>query len=218
MLKRLILPLLLVSVTMPLFAESKEHRNENRHMLRIGWGDQQFEHLAWHATPKPVNNLPASYHAVYDENFRYVQHWFVEYQNRHNFWFSYGGMVDGSGVVWDQVTRNGEGTELSRVNNRSFYNIIIMPTIYFTYFHHQYVSLYSGLGVGMDINGGTEVDFKGRTTVVAPALNLTLFSVSAWYDRWFASFELGAMAALTDGQHIYLLGSRVFSLSIGATF
>lgn len=216
--KRLILTLLLTATVASVFAEDADHRSMTPHMLRIGWGDQQFEHLGWHATPKPINNLPPTYKAVYGERFRYTQHWFIEYQNRHNRWFSYGGLLDGSGVIWDNVTRNGEGKEISRETDRSFYNIVLMPTIYFTYFHHPYVSLYSGLGVGMDINGGTEKDFKGRTTVVAPALNLTVLGVAAMYRSWFASVELGAMAALTDGQHLYMLGSRVISASIGVTF
>ena len=190
----------------------------NPHMLRIAGGDQHFEHLGWHASDQPKTPLPTAYNAVYAEHFRYTQHWSLEYQYRHNSWFSYGGMIDGSAVLWDNVTRNGAGSELSRDPNRMFYNIVVMPTIYFTYFHHQYVSMYSGFGVGFDINGGTETDYKGRTTVCAPALNLTAFGVSAWYRSWFASVELGALTSLTDGQHIYLFGSRLFSVAIGVTF
>lgn len=218
MIKRLILPLLLASMALPMFAESKESRSAHPHMLRIGWGDQAFEHLIWHAKPQPNNIMPATYSAVYEEHFRYSQHWFVEYQNRVNHWFSYGGMIDGSGVVWDEVTRNGQGVEVMRDNNHSFYNLVIMPTVYFTYLYHPYVSLFSGLGIGMDINGGTEKDFKGRNTVVAPALNLTFLGLSAGYKGWFASVELGALVALTGGQSIYLLGSRLVSVSVGATF
>ena len=213
-----LLLLLFLCLTLPVSAENKEHRSSNPHMLRIGWGDQQFEHLAFHATPQPINTLPVSQTAVYDEHFRYTQHWFVEYQNRVNHWFSYGGLIDGSGVVWDKVTRNGVGDEIARDKNHSLYNIVVMPTIYFTYLYHQYVSLYSGLGAGIDINGGTEKDYRGRNTVAAPALNITALGVSVGDKGWYASFELGAMMALTGGQHIYLLGSRVFSLSIGATF
>ncbi len=209
--------LTLLCSALPLMAEDKAHRDSTRHELRIGWGDQHFEHLAWHASPRPVNTLPATYRAVYNEHFRYSQHWFVEYQYRHNSWFSYGGLFDGSGVLWDEVTRNGLGDELSRSNNHSFYNLIIMPTVYFTYLHHKYVSLHSGLGFGMDINGGTEKDYKGRYTIVAPALNLTLIGISVWYDRWFVAADLGALISLTDGQHIYQFGGRMISVSAGVT-
>ena len=205
-------------LALPVCAEDESHRSMNPHMIRIGWGDQHFEHVVWHATPQPINVLPASFTKVYDEHFRYTQHWSLEYQYRHNRWFSYGGMVDGSGVIWDQVTRNGVGDELSRDPNHSLYNIVVMPTIYFTYLHHEYVSLHSGLGVGFNVNGGTELDSRGRNTVCAPALNLTLIGVSAWYRSWFASAELAIMASMADGQNIYLLGSRLFSVAIGVTF
>ena len=218
MAKKSILFLLLVWLALPLSAEDAEHRGMNPHMLRIGWGDQLFEHVGWHNSPQPINVMPASYSQSYNENFRYTQHWFIEYQNRYNRWFSYGGMIDGSGVVWDQVTRNGKGAEIERVPSRSFCNIVIMPTIYFTYFHHQYVSMHSGLGIGMDINSGTEKDFRGRKTVVSPVTNLTLFGVSAGYKKWFACVELGGMIALTGGQSIYLFGSRLVSVSTGVTF
>lgn len=216
--KRLVYLFMICCLTLPLFAEDKEHREMNPHMLRVGWGDQHFEYIVWHATDHSKMPLPVEYVKDYNENFRYTQHWWAEYQYRQNSWFSYGGLIDGSGVLWDVVKRNGPGVELARDANHSLYNLVITPTIYFTYFHHQYVSLHSGLGIGMNINGGTEKDAHGRTTVVAPALNLTLIGVSAWYKSWFASLEFGTLASLSDGQHIYMLGSRLFSASIGVTF
>ena len=210
--------LLALCCALPLFAEDESHREMNPHMLRLAWGDQQFEHLAWHASSQPMNELPDTYSKKYDEHFRYTQHWSLEYQYRHNRWFSYGGMVDGSGVMWDEVTRDGLGIECSRDANHCLYNIVVMPTIYFTYLHHEYVSLHSGLGVGFNVNGGTELDGEGRSTVCAPAANLTLIGVSACYHNWFASVDLGLMASLKDGQHIYMLGSRIFSVAIGVTF
>ncbi len=216
--KRQLLLSLALSIVIPLLAEDDMHRSMNPHMLRIGWGDQHFEHVAWHASSKPVNTLPASYHAVYSEHYRYTQHWSAEYQYRQNNWFSYGGLIDGSGVIWDNVTRNGVGAEVSRDDNHSLYNIVVMPTMYFTYLYHEYVSLHSGLGIGLNINGGTELDYKGRNTVCAPAVNLTLIGISAWYHSWFASAELGALMSLKDGQSIYMFGSRLVSVSIGVTF
>ena len=120
--------------------------------------------------------------------------------------------------MWDDVIRNGLGNEMSRTPDRCVFNIVAMPTIYFTYLHHEYVSLHSGLGAGFNINGGTEVDPYGRKTVCAPALNLTLIGVSAWYHSWFASLEMGALISLNDGQSIYMFGSRLFSATIGVTF
>lgn len=216
--KRRLFILLSLCLALPLMAEDVSHRSLNPHMLRLGWGDQHFEYLVWHESPHPKNPLPEAYQATYTEHLRYTQHLSLEYQYRQNNWFSYGGMIDGSGVMWDRVTRNGLGGELSRDPNHSLYNIVVMPTIYFTYFHHEYVSMHSGLGVGFNINGGTELDKYGNKTVCAPALNLTLFGVSAWYRSWFASAELGTLVSLKDGQTIYMLGSRLFSVAIGVTF
>lgn len=213
-----IVALLLLSATLPLMAEDKEHRVANRHELRLGWGDQNFEHLIWHKQPQPVNTLPTTYQAVYNENYRYAQHWFVKYQYRQTFWFSYGGLFDGSGVLWDEVTRNGVGDEISRDKNHSFYNLVFMPKVYFTYLYHPNVSLHSGIGFGLNINGGTEKDYKGRYTVVAPAMDLTLFGIEVCYKNWFAAADLGALISLTDGQHIYQLGSRMITVSIGRNF
>ena len=216
--KRIVLLLLTFCLSLPVWAESVEARSMNPHQLRIGWGDQHFEHLAWHASPRPMNMLPASYTAVYAEKFRYTQHWFIDYQYRLNNWFSVGGLLDGSGVIWDDVTRNGVGDELSRNPDRSLYNIVVMPSMNFTYLHHEYVSLYSGLGAGFDINGGTETDYKGRTTVCAPAFGLTLIGLSANYRNWFAAVEIGGLFALNGGQNIYLFASRLCSVSMGVTF
>lgn len=201
-----------------IFAESLSQRSMNPHELRIGWGDQLFEHMMWHSTVQPANSLPATFQQDYNESVRYTQHWFAEYQYRYNDWFSYGGQIGGAGVLWDKVTRNGKGDEVARIKNRCFYNILILPTIYFTYYHHDYVSLYSGLGLGLDINAGTEKDFDNRLTVCAPAINVTLFAVRANYNNWFASFEMGGVTALNNFNEIYLLGSRVLTLSLGLTF
>ena len=209
---------LALCLALPVCAEDESHRSMNPHMIRIGWGDQHFEHVVWHATPQPMNKLPETYSAKYSEHFRYTQHWSAEYQYRFNRWFSLGGLVDGSGVMWDDVIRNGLGNEMSRTPDRSVFNIVAMPTIYFTYLHHEYVSLHSGLGMGFNINGGTEVDTYGRKTVCASALNLTLIGISAWYHSWFASLEMGALISLNDGQNIYMFGSRLFSATIGVTF
>ena len=216
--KRFIFLLVSACLVLPLMAEDKESRAMNPHELRLGWGDQHFEHLIWHASPQPQNTLPASYTATYGEHYRYTQHWFINYQYRFNHWFSLGGIVDGSGVVWDNVTRNGKGEELSRDPNHSVYNIALMPSVNLTYLHHPYVSMYFALSAGLDINGGSEVDGKGRHTVCAPALDIRLIGVSANYRNWFAAVDVGAMVAMNGGQYIYLLGSRLFTASIGVRF
>ncbi len=200
------------------FAEDRFAYLNMRNEVRIGWGDQLFESLVWHNPTSITTTMPASATYQYKERYRHHQHIWAEYQYRFNHWFSLGGMLDISEVGWDLVTRNGQGAELARNSNNYFYNLVIMPTIRFTYFHHEYVNIYSGLGIGMDINGGTELDGNGRNTAAGAAVNFTLVGVSANYQRWFCAFDFGGMYALKNANAIYMLKSRMLNFSIGARF
>ena len=167
------------------------------HELRVGWGDQLFETLVWYDQSHSTL-YPESYIGQYEERYRYLQHWFVEYQYRFRYWFNLGGMIDYSGVVWDKVHRNGIGEEVMRDENCNFHNIAIMVTTRFTYMHSKYVSLYSGLGVGLNINTGSELDYRGRKTALAPALNLTVLGMSVGNEKWVGAVEFGGLYSLMN--------------------
>ena len=217
--RRIITVFMLFCVTgFSLFAETKEDRQYMPHELRVGWGDQLFESLVWHNPTSIVTTMPESSTFEYKERYRHNQHLWLEYQYRFNYWFSLGGMFDMSEVGWDKVTRDGKGKELARDKRNYFYNAVIMPTVRFTYFHHENVNIYSGLGIGLDINGGTETDGRGKHTALGTAVNLTLVGISANYKRYFVAFDYGGMYALKNANAIYMLKSRMFNLSIGARF
>jgi hypothetical protein len=127
-------------------------------------------------------------------------------------------MVDFSHVGWDEVTRNGKGAELNRKEEQFFYNAVIMPTIRFTYFHHENVNFYSGLGIGLDINGGTETNALGNHTDVGAAINLTVFGISANYQRWFWTIDCGGLYALKNMNTIFLMSSRIVNVGMGVRF
>lgn len=184
------------------------------HEIRIGWGDMMFENLIWHTEPHPTILSP-DYTDQYNEHYRYTQHLFAEYMYNFGYWYSVGILVDYSGVLWDDVTRNGTGKELARLTDRQYHNIVLMPTVRFAYYHSEYVSLYSALGIGLNINTSTELDYKGRTTAVAPAVNISLLGVRIGKGRWFGSVEVGGMIALASSNEVYMLGSRLFTASIG---
>jgi hypothetical protein len=93
-----------------------------------------------------------------------------------------------------------------------------MATTRFTYLHSKYVSLYSGLGVGLNINTGSELDYRGRKTVLAPALNLTVLGMSVGDEKWFGAVEFGGLYSLMNMHEVYLTGSRMFTLSVGRRF
>lgn len=187
------------------------------HEVRIGWGDMLFEMLVWHESAYPTA-LPEQYMEVYNEQFRYTQHWFAEYMYNASYWYSIGCMLDFSGVLWDEVTRNGHGQVLTREKNHWFSNISIVPTIRFSYYRSPYVSLYSSLGVGLNINTGSELDFKGRRTAMVPVVNISLLGVRVGHGRWFGAVELGGMISLLSTNEVYMLGSRLFTASFGYCF
>lgn len=192
----------------------REVARKRPHELRVGWGDQIFESLVWYN--KPYYTLyPESFIGEYDENYRYAQHWFVEYQYRIKYWFNFGVMIDYSGVLWDKVQRNGHGTELKREKNCHFHNIAALLTMRFTYVHTKYVQMYSGLGAGLNINTGSEIDYWGRKTVIAPALNLTVLGMSVGNEQWFGAIEFGGLYSLMNSNEVYLAGSRMLTASVG---
>lgn len=209
---------MLCSIAVVGFAENKWTHITQRNELRIGWGDQLFESLIWHNPTSIITTMPDSYQQVYKENYSYNQHVWMEYQWRFTHWFSLGAMVDFSHVGWDEVTRNGKGTELNRKEEQFFYNAVIMPTIRFTYFHHENVNFYSGLGVGLDINGGTETNALGNHTDVGAAINLTVFGISANYQRWFWTIDCGGLYALKNMNTIFLMSSRIVNVGMGVRF
>lgn len=204
-----------VLFALPAHAETRLERAEKRHELRIGWGDQLFETLVWHNPPSFVTTMPDSYRQVYHEDYRYYQHLFAEYQYRVSGWFGIGFLADASGVAWDDVTRNGLGQEVSRDPSRNFYNVVVMPTARATYLHHPNVNLYSSFGLGVLVNGGTEVDGYGRHTVAAPAFDFRLIGLSANWRRYFLTVDYGGMYSLLNANTIFLAKSRMFTASIG---
>lgn len=209
---------MLCSIAVVGFAENKWTHITQRNELRIGWGDQLFESLIWHNPTSIITTMRDSYQQVYKENYSYNQHVWMEYQWRFTHWFSLGAMVDFSHVGWDEVTRNGTGAELNRKEEQFFYNAVIMPTIRFTYFHHENVNFYSGLGVGLDINGGTETNALGNHTDVGAAINLTVFGISANYQRWFWTVDCGGLYALKNMNTIFLMSSRIVNVGMGVRF
>lgn len=199
-------------------AETAQQRSQWRHEVRIGWGDQMFEKKAWQNPQYIINNMPNNVFFDYKENYRYNQHIFGEYQYRSNKWLSFGGMLDVSSFTWDNTVRNGAGSETHRVKNQIAANIVLMPTVRFSYCNIKYFSVYSGVGLGIDINTGSEMNGYGEKTVVSSAFNLTLVGAALNYDRWFASAEFGGMFALNGANYIYMLASRMISVSVGIRF
>jgi len=204
--------------TVPVLAETREMRDSLRHELRLGWGDQLFETLNYYPN-RGRGMLTSDNQWLRTCNYRYTQHLFLEYQYRVNHWFGAGGMLDCSAVVWDTKSYNFDyNQQLGFSNDHCFYNVVLMPTLRFSYLYTKYVSMHSGLGVGLNINGGTEVDAYGHHTVCAPVLNLTLVAVTVGYKHWFGAVEFGGMYSLLNQNQVFMFGSRLITASVGVRF
>lgn len=221
--KFLLLTFAILTFAVSATAETRHERDSLRHEVRIGWGDQMFESLMWQVTtpvaiyPETSFLDPADVRQHRDEKYRYHQHWFAEYQYRFNRWFGLGFLFDCSGVSWETVTRDGYGMVLDHSSRKYFYNIAMMPNARFTFYNHEYVSLYAALGLGLDINSGTEKNIFGKTTDCGFVANATLFAVAVNYQRFFLNFEYGGMYALKNGNTVFMLKSRMFAVSFGVT-
>lgn len=201
-----------------LHAETKDDVLNRRHEVRISWSDQIFESFNWRNPAYTVNNMDESVRLTKKEHYRYTQHWALNYQYRLKSWLGVGLMFDASACLWDNVTRNGKGVETGRVKNQHFANVAIVPTVRFTYVHHKYVNVYSGIGYGLNINTGSELNAFGKATEYSGALNLTFVGLSGNYGKWFAAFELGGLYAARSAQAVYMLNSRLFTIGLGMRF
>lgn len=184
------------------------------HELRIGMGDQGFESIVWCEKGVP-GTFQDGYQSHYKTNYRYTQHWFAEYLYNVNYWYAFGFIVDYSGVLWDEVPNSSYHTLASDTRQGAFHNIGLLPEVRFSYFNSEYVSLHSSIGIGLNINTGTELDYKGRETAVAPLVNVTLIGLRVGKGRWYGSLELGAMVSMIGMNEMYMLGSRLGTVSVG---
>lgn len=72
--------------------------------------------------------------------------------------------------------------------------------------------------MGLNINTGSEIDYRDRKTALAPALNLTVLGMSVGNEKWYGAVEFGGLYSLMNIQEVYLAGSRMFTLSVGCRF
>lgn len=186
--------------------------------ISIGWGDQIFESLVWHSKAEPFGLLPESYIINSNQNYSYSQHWYLQVQYRPKKWFSYGGMVDFSKVSWDNKDYNGKGEMVQDNGRQHFSNFILMPSVTFHYMHKPHVQLHSGLAAGFDINTGNQKDYRGRYTVLAPAFYINPIGVRGSIGCFFGNIDLGALFALRNTSELFLVGSRLYNVSVGVKF
>lgn len=216
--KKLAIILLLLMPTL-LMAESREEMEANKSEFRLTIGDMFFETLIWYDHPH-TNYTGAgtpTTEFTEDHKFAWTPHFGIEYQYRVNWWCGIGMLVDGQYTGWQRVRYNNQNVETYRTKE-NFYNLAVIPTVRFTFMHTQHVNLYAGLGVGVDINGGSETDLKGKHTAAGAAVNITALGIRAGNGHWYGSAELGGLYALKNMNAIYMVSSRILTVGVGYTF
>ena len=191
-------------------AETKETRAENPHEFRIGVGDCSIYYAQRYSTPVPPPVVPGAEEIGDSRHFDLIlPNIFIDYQYRVNSWFAAGVQVN---TIWDK------GTDYSYNRGANDFQLIdftegwlhVIPSATFTYFHRNWVNLYSGIGVGYAM----QLETKGDTRNVwhTFAAQATLLGISVGKNHWFGTFEAGA---LFTGRS---MPDRCFNFAVGYRF
>jgi hypothetical protein len=188
--KRLLFTLLLGTVLL-CQAEAKNPPLK-RHTVRLGWGDPLFETLAFHEGASPTQV------GVRRQNLGYTGHIFAEYQYRLNQVVSLGIQTDIEGIFWKENT----------ISSRN-YDLSILPTVRLTFLNTRYVQLYGSFAAGLLVAFD-----NAKNAELAPVVNITPLGVQVGKGHWTGSLELGGMTSLINPNKVYMLGSRLISVSV----
>ena len=191
-------------------AETKETRAENPHELRLGVGDCSIYYAQRYSTPVPPPVVPGAEEIGDSRHFDLIlPNIFIDYQYRVNSWFAAGVQVN---TIWDK------GTDYSYNRGANDFQLIdftegwlhVIPSATFTYFHRNWVNLYSGIGVGYAM----QLETKDQTRNIwhTFAAQATLLGISVGKNHWFGTFEAGA---LFTGRSF---PDRCFNFAVGYRF
>lgn len=185
--------------------------------LRLGVGDMFFETMIWHNQPHiSVASLPDGLVVKEKTHHRYSPHISVEGTYSLLPWLCAGLALDIQGTGWDLECYDRSGK--LGADKHSFYNLCIMPVARFNYFRRPNVQIYSAIAAGIDVNGGTETDYRGRKTVVGAAMDLRLAGVEAGAGHWWGFFDIGGTFALKNTNTIFLMGSQLMKVGLSYKF
>ena len=191
-------------------AETKENRAETPHELRIGVGDCSIYYAQRYTNPLHPPVVSGMEGIEKSRHFDLIlPNIFIDYQYRVNSWFAAGVQVN---TIWDKgtdCTINIAEMEAQLIDFSEGW-IHLIPTATFTYFHREWVNLYSGIGVGYAMQ--IEAKHKSRNVWHTFAAQATLLGISVGKGHWFGSFEAGA---LFTGRSF---PDRCFTFSLGFRF
>lgn len=152
--------------------------------------------------------LPGSYRVKERFNYRFTGHIFAEYRYSFSDLLSAGAMLDYERISWENgIFDRYHKPAGDPLPDGSFHNIVIMPTARFSYFRKGPVCLYSGLGAGLLVSVGEKAE-------TAPAFYLNFIGLQYGGGHWSGAVDLGALNAINGGRGIFMLASRLISISI----
>ncbi len=184
-----------------------------KHSVRLGWGDMLYETAVFHPSVEhkfvTPSSLPEDFSVRESYGYGYTGHIFAEYQYRVGRNVRIGGMMDFEGIFWKEADFDRNHSITGAVRNVNNYDLSLLPIVRFDYFNHETVSLYSGIGLGLlmafDNAGGFEL---------SPVSNFSLIGAEVGRGHWAGAAELGFMTALYAGNKVFMLGSRLISVSV----
>ena len=208
--KRIIIIMTLLIAWNSAQAETKETRAENPHELRIGVGDCSIYYAQRYSTPVPPPVVPGAEEIGDSRHFDLIlPNIFIDYQYRVNSWFAAGVQVN---TIWDKGTDphyNPGAKDVLLVDFTEGW-LHVIPSATFTYFHRNWVNLYSGIGVGYAMQLETKDDTRNVWHTFAA--QATLLGISVGKNHWFGTFEAGA---LFTGRS---MPDRCFNFAVGYRF
>ena len=210
--KRIIGMVALLCAWGAVFAESKEHRKDNPHEIRIGIA----EDIVLKAVEMPVGHTGAQnvnegyyVHGTHEHSYGSTGHLFAEYHYRINHWLGVGGLVDVRGGFWKETCYSECAFENNTyVLNRYSVRMSVMPTVRFTYFNGKAVSLYASVGAGPHVS---MYSYSAEWTRVYPAVDICYFGMNIGKGNWFCDLELGATP-------LPYLANRLLRFGVGYRF
>lgn len=199
-------------------------KNKNQYAqtneVRLGIGDPMFETLVWYdQVHKDYSGCADPKVTGFDEkrNYRYSPHISLQYSRRLLPWLLVGADMDFQNTSWTKETYSNTNS-LIATSKENFFNLCFMPYVRFNYFRREHVELYSGLGLGMDINGGSETDAFGNHTLTGIAAQFCAIGVAAGKDHWWGFFDLGGTYALKNGSNMFMLSSQIMKIGVAYRF
>lgn len=213
--------LFLILLLCPLLgaAANNEDSSTSAHEVRLLVGDMLSETMFWYDDTHADYTGMGGEHSLFSENQHtfWTPHVACEYQYRLNGWCSVGAQLDFQYTGWRRVLYNNMNAQVG-MTREHFYNLSILPTVRFTYFHSRYVNLYSSVGLGLDINGGTETDIHGKHVALGAALDMAVLGMSVGAHGWFGSVEVGGLSALKNKWTMFMMASRIVTVGVGYRF